>query len=142
VALAEAIALLGDGAAATELYQRLAPFQGRVVVTNTGLMFGGAVDHWLGRLAATAGRPADARRHLDAALVAHERMGARPLLARTRLHLAELLLDGGADSDQERALALLDGCLADAAPLGMSTVAAWARDRQARGDLGERLTPA
>ena len=95
MALAEAIALLGDAGAADELYRRLAPFGGRVVVTNTGLLFGGAVDHWLGRVAVTAGSQAEARRHLEAAMVAHARMGARPLLARTRLHLAELLQDGG-----------------------------------------------
>jgi hypothetical protein len=60
VALAEAIALLGDAGAADGLYRRLAPFGGRVVVTNTGLLFGGAVDHWLGRLAVTAGSQAEA----------------------------------------------------------------------------------
>jgi hypothetical protein len=113
-----------------------------VVVTNTGLLFGGAVDHWLGRLAVTAGSQAEARRHLEAAMVAHARMGARPLLARTRLHLAELLQDGGAAGDQERAVVLLEGCLADAGPLGMTRVAAWARDRQAPGSLDDRLAPA
>jgi len=58
VALTEAVALLGDGDAAGVLYQKLRPFAGRVVVTNTGLLFLGTVDHWLGRLAATMGRPA------------------------------------------------------------------------------------
>ncbi|HEX6677882.1 MAG TPA: hypothetical protein VF486_23065, partial [Actinomycetes bacterium] len=141
VALAEAVALLGDGDAAGVLYRKLAPFAGRVVVTNTGLLFLGAVDHWLGRLAATMGRP-EARGHLEAALVTHDRMGARALLARTRLHLAELLLDGGAPAERERAAALLEACLADAGPLGMAKVAARARGAQASGGLGERFAPA
>src|SRR6266540_1064549 len=142
VALAEAVALLGDGDAAGVLYQKLAPFAGRVVVTNTGLLFLGAVDHWLGRLATTMGRPGEARGHLETALVTHDRMGARALLARTRLHLAELLLDGGVAGERERAAALLEACLADAGPLGMAQVAARARDRQAPGGLGERFAPA
>jgi hypothetical protein len=45
VALAEAVALLGDGDAAGVLYRKLAPFAGRVVVTNTGLLLLGAADH-------------------------------------------------------------------------------------------------
>jgi hypothetical protein len=142
VALAEAVALLGDGDAAGVLYQKLAPFAGRVVVTNTGLLFLGAVDHWLGRLAATMDRPEEARGHFEAALVTHDRMGARALLARTRLHLAELLLDGGAPAERERAAALLEACLADAGPLGMAKVAARARDAQASGGLGDRFAPA
>ncbi len=142
VALSEAVALLGDAGAAAVLYERLSPFAGRVVVTNTGLLFLGAVDHWLGRLAATMGRRDGARRHLETALLAHDRMGARGLLARTRLHLAELLLDGGVAGEQQRGAALLEACLADAAALGMAQVAARARDRRTPGSLGERFAPA
>src|SRR6266511_1016449 len=57
---------------------------------------------------------------LETALLAHDRMGARGLLARTRLHLAELLLDGGVAGEQQRGAALLEACLADAAALGMA----------------------
>ena len=59
-----------------------------------------------------------------------------------RLHLAELLLDGGAPAERERAAALLEACLADAGPLGMAKVAARARDAQASGGLGDRFAPA
>jgi hypothetical protein len=53
--MSEAVALLGDEHAAQVLYQHLRPFAGRVIVTGLGLHFLGAVDYYLGRLAARCG---------------------------------------------------------------------------------------
>jgi hypothetical protein len=127
--LGEAIALLGDEHAADILYRHLRPFAGRVMVTGLGLHFLGAVDHYLGRLAATARRWADAERHFDDAVSRHQQMGARPFLARTRLHLAEMLLQRGDPADRQRARPLLAASLGEAEVLGMAGVAARVRSR-------------
>jgi tetratricopeptide (TPR) repeat protein len=125
--LSEAVALLGDQHAAQVLYRHLRPFAGRVVVTGLGLHFLGAVDYYLGRLAATMRRWADAERHFADAIARHRQMGARPFLARARLHLAEMLLERGDPRDRERARSLLAASCDDAETLGMAWVAARAR---------------
>lgn len=127
--LSEAIALLGDEHAAQVLYQHLRPFAGRVIVTGLGLHFLGAVDYYLGRLAATVRRWADAERHFGDALARHQEMGAQPFLARARLHFAEMLLERGDPRDNERARSLLAASLGDAEALGMAWVASRVRSR-------------
>jgi hypothetical protein len=127
--LSEAVALLGDEHAAQVLYRHLRPFAGRVVVTGLGLHFLDAVDYHLGRLAATVRRWADAERHFGEAIARHRQMGARPFLARARLHFAEMLLERGDPRDRERARSLLAASLGDAKALGMAWVAARAHGR-------------
>jgi eukaryotic-like serine/threonine-protein kinase len=128
--LSEAIALLGDEHAAQVMYQHLRPFAGRVIVTGLGLHFLGAVDYYLGRLAATARQWADAERHFGDALTRHQEMGAQPFLARARLHLAEMLLERGDERDHERARSLLAASLDAAVTLGMPWVASRVRSHQ------------
>jgi DNA-binding SARP family transcriptional activator/tetratricopeptide (TPR) repeat protein len=125
--LSEAVALLGDEHAAQVLYRHLRPFAGRVVVTGLGLHFLGAVDYYLGRLAATARRWAEAERHFGDAIARHREMGARPFLARARLHLAEMLLERGDPRDHGQARLLLTSSLGEAEALGMAWVASRAR---------------
>jgi DNA-binding SARP family transcriptional activator/tetratricopeptide (TPR) repeat protein len=127
--LSEAIALLGDEHAAQVLYRHLRPFTGRVIVTGLGLHFLGAVDYYLGRLAATARRWADAERHFGDAITRHQEMGARPFLARARLHFAEMLLERGDPRDHGRARSLLAASRGDAETLGMAWVASRARSQ-------------
>jgi len=127
--LSEAVALLGDEHAAKVLYRHLRPFAGRVVVTGLGLHFLGAVDYYLARLAATARRWADAERHFGDAIARHQEMGARPFLARARLHFAEMLLERGDPRDHGRAWLLLTAALGEAEALGMAWVASRARSR-------------
>jgi DNA-binding SARP family transcriptional activator/tetratricopeptide (TPR) repeat protein len=127
--LSEAIALLGDEHAAQVLYQHLRPFAGRVIVTGLGLHFLGAVDYYLGRLAATVRRWADAERHFGDALARHQEMGARPFLIRAWFHFAEMLLERGDPRDHERARSLLAASLGDAEALGMAGVASRVRSR-------------
>jgi hypothetical protein len=50
----------------------------------------GSASHYLGLLAATMGRRDDAVAHLQAAMAAHDRMRAAPLLERSRLDQARL----------------------------------------------------
>ena len=74
------------------------------------------MEHYLGRLAATAGRPADALRHYAAALAAQERMGAAAWSVRTRAHLAEALAAAGDAAGAEREAA---AARAEAEALGL-----------------------
>ena len=134
VALAEATAALTDSASAEALYPALLPYADRLAQTGfTGCA--GSVERVLGRLAATLERPEAAERHLDAALLQHEVIGARALAARTRCDLGEVLLTGTAAA-RARGAALLADAAAAARELGMAGVAA----RAGRALHGSRPT--
>lgn len=111
---------LGDAARATTLYQLLAPFSRRNLVFGTAIASFGAADAILGALAATMGDWPQAQQHFEAALAMNERQGARPALARTRLHFAQMLLRRGEPGDLDRADVLLTAAEDEAAMLGMA----------------------
>lgn len=96
-ALAETCVYLRDASRAEVLYELLQPFAERVVVVDA---FGGgggvlgSVEHHLAMLAATFGDWDQAGRRLEAALVAHRRLGARPWEERSRTALAQLRRNG------------------------------------------------
>jgi hypothetical protein len=116
---AETAALLADRARAAGLYDLLLPYADRCVVIGYGLACWGSVSRYLGLLATTLGRWADAERHFTTALKVNERLGARPLVARTQYDLARLLVARGAAGDHERAARLIARVLATAHDLGM-----------------------
>ena len=99
---AEAIGLLGDAQLAASLYPLALPYAGRPMSAGRAICSQGSVEHYLGRLAATAGRSADALRHYAAALAAQERMGAAAWSVRTRAHLAQALAAAGDAAGAER----------------------------------------
>jgi hypothetical protein len=68
----------------------LRPYAPRAVVAGAGVACLGALDLYLGRLAAAAGDRRGAARHLQAALAMHTRMGARPWIGWTHYELARL----------------------------------------------------
>jgi DNA-binding SARP family transcriptional activator len=120
ICLAEACAALGDADGAEALSARLEPHADRLVQTGFSGCWG-SVRRFLGVLAATAGRPDEARAHFEAALELHTALDAPGLVARTRCDLGELLLG---DGDRERGLELLAAAAAGAAELGMAGLAA------------------
>jgi len=126
-ALSEICATLRDRTRAPALYALLRPFAGRNAVVPFWPGFRGAVDHYLGLLAATLGESDAAADHFDAALAMHERVGARPYLARTRHAYADLLLARGRTSDLARARALLEEAVTAFDAIGMVQDAAAAR---------------
>jgi DNA-binding NarL/FixJ family response regulator len=69
------------------------------------------------------GRQDAAARHFERALIAHERLGARPLLAHTQVELAEVLLARGRQTNASRARELLDQASATVSELGMTPLA-------------------
>jgi tetratricopeptide (TPR) repeat protein len=115
----EACAVLRDAAAAETLYEQLAPFAGRHALGySEGSV--GAVDRYLGLLAATRGRLDDAVRHLAAAIEVNDRMGARPWTAHSQHDLADVLRRRDEPGDRARAAELDETSLAIARTLGMA----------------------
>ncbi|MCA1844909.1 MAG: AAA family ATPase, partial [Actinobacteria bacterium] len=88
--IAEAAAAVGHRLLAGRLYEALLPFAGTAVITAGAVDFSGAVDHYLGLLAAALGRRQEAASHFRAAVSAHRRLGARPWTARSSRELAAL----------------------------------------------------
>jgi DNA-binding SARP family transcriptional activator/tetratricopeptide (TPR) repeat protein len=88
--LAEAASALTDVERASVLYELLLPFTDRVALSPPEISIG-AVARYAGLLAATIGRPDDARRHFADAIEINRRIGARPWLARTQDDLEAVL---------------------------------------------------
>jgi DNA-binding SARP family transcriptional activator/tetratricopeptide (TPR) repeat protein len=87
---AETIARIGAADRAADLYDELAPYAGIDIVIGPGVAWIGPVDHFLGALAACAGRRATARLHFDRAIASMSVLGRCPALARSELALAEV----------------------------------------------------
>jgi eukaryotic-like serine/threonine-protein kinase len=125
MALAEACTLVGDAGRAAELYDVLLPDAERNVSIGMAIACQGSASRVLGRLATTLRRFGDAEHHFADALAMHERMRARPLIARTQHDWAEMLLARDAAGDRAHALTLLGHALGVARELGMESL----RDR-------------
>ena len=111
---------LGDVASADHLYRLLEPWAARNISDRAEAIRGSAA-RYLGLLAATAGRWAEAAEHYENALVENERMGFRPWLARTQDDFAQMLRARGELGDEERAAELQAAALAAYAALGMKS---------------------
>jgi tetratricopeptide (TPR) repeat protein len=122
--LAEACAFLGDAQRAAVLYEHLRPYAGRnIVVGFLSLCFGSA-SHFLGLLAATRSRWAEAEQHFQEALAMNARLEAWPWLAHTQHQYAAMLLLRGQPADRARAQRLLDEASENAGRFGMKALAA------------------
>jgi DNA-binding SARP family transcriptional activator len=97
---AAATTVVATGAAehAAALYEALAPHASRVVVTAEGALCWGSIHRFLGPLAALMGNTERAGMHFEASMAVHERLGARPFLARDRLAFAQMLRECGGDA--------------------------------------------
>ena len=82
----------------------------------------GAVDHYLGLLAVTLERLADAADHFADAARIHAAFPAPTLLARTRLEWARMLLTRQEPGDARRSRELLGQALATAHELGLTDI--------------------
>jgi class 3 adenylate cyclase/tetratricopeptide (TPR) repeat protein len=125
---AQATSTLGEPVAAATLRELLAPW-GNHVAFNSATTWG-LVQRLLGNLDRVLGRYEDAERELVHAAERHEQMYAPIWLARTRVDLAELLLERGTDT--ERAQVLLDQANATARDLGCAGI-----ERRAVALLGQ-----
>ncbi len=140
---AELARVTGDRGRMTELLELLVPHAGRVVTIGSGLVFWGTVDRPLGLVHECLGRPAQARRHLEAARDLCLRVGAQPWLVEAQLTLAEFG-DRNADPDLDVA-GLASQALAGARRMGMPALAASAQrllDARATAEAHEGRLPA
>jgi class 3 adenylate cyclase len=128
--LTQAAAALGDVPRAKLLYDLFAPYDSRTIVAGPAILCLGSAARYLGILAATTGRRADAARHFEDAIQMNERMGARPYLAYSLLEYGAMLEGSDAEEERERASALLARAASIFAELGMTTFA----ERARRGD--------
>jgi tetratricopeptide (TPR) repeat protein len=118
----EACAILGDGDRALTLYEQALPFERRHAhVIGEGSV--GAMDRYLGLLAATMGRLEEAERHFQVAIEVNDRMGARPWTAHARYDLADLLVRRDRPGDRERAMQELMAVRTECGQLGMTALA-------------------
>jgi tetratricopeptide (TPR) repeat protein len=106
--LARTAALLGDAERATILYELLAPYAERSVVTGPAITCLGAAARYLGLLAETIGDTATAEGHFRQAVDLNQRMGARPYLAHSLREYGELLLRKGDEESRSQAMELLE----------------------------------
>ncbi len=118
---------LEDKERAAILYELLRPYGPRNVTIGWGDVSFGSLDHYLGRLAALAGRLDDAEAHFVAALKFNEQMEARPLVARTLLEYATALIARDRGRDRETSQQLLRRTLELASTLGMKDLEESAR---------------
>ena len=127
--LADACAAVGHREGAAVVYDELIGWRGLVIQVGHLLAANGAVDRYLGKLAALLGHDREAEIHFEAALRLDAAAGMPVWLAHTQLDYG-LALQA---RDQPRGEDLLRAALATAEVLGMATVAA-----SARSALGER----
>lgn len=118
---AELCAALGDGVRAGALYRHLLPYAGRhVLIGHPAMAYQGAVDWYLGLLAAASGDLDMAVRHLDDAVAMHVSVGAAPWVARTQYEQARVRLTRRDPDDAAEATTLLDAASRTATDLGMT----------------------
>jgi tetratricopeptide (TPR) repeat protein len=121
--LAEVSALLGDRDRAAELYDLLEPYPGHVVLWPSLQASEGPVSYYLGLLATTLERWADAERHFEQSIAISQRIGAPPWVAHARYAWADMLVRRDEPGDRERALALVGEALSAAEQMGMVRLA-------------------
>lgn len=117
--LADACVATGDAEHAAAVYAELVPFAGSVVVVAGLVAYYGAMDRFLGSLAACQGSWELAERHFTAATELNDRLRMPTWRARTRYDHARMLRARGAPGDIEQAQGLLQQARRDAVRNGL-----------------------
>jgi hypothetical protein len=113
-------ARLGDRPGAALIYERLLPYRDRIA--GQGIVWIGAVAHYLGLLAAALGRRSEAEGHFARAGELHRRLDAPAWTARTQLEEARMLVGRDQPGDADWARQLLGQALASARSLRLTKV--------------------
>ncbi len=121
-AAASSVISTGDLASGAALRELLSPHSSRVVVAAEGAVCWGSIHRFLGPLNAMLDDLDRASMHFEAAMSIHERLGARPFLARDRLGYATALRRAGGDPARIDELVRTGSALAE--QYGLHTVAA------------------
>ena len=122
--LADACCLIGDRVGAAAVYDELVGWRGLVVQVGHLLAAHGAVDRYLGALAALLGHDREAEIHFEAALRLDESARMPVWLAHSQLEYGRFLARRGRAADGERAALLLAAASVTAERLGMAGVVA------------------
>ncbi len=125
--LTQTCARIGDEARAKVLYDLFVPYAARTIVTGPAIVCLGSAARYLGILAATIGRRADAARHFADAIEINERMNARPYLAHSLREYGTLLASSDDAAERDRARELLDRADEVYKELGMTSFLAGGR---------------
>jgi len=128
VGFSGAVDLMGDREWAEALYDLAVPYAGSNCTLGLA-SFLGAADHWLGVLAAAAGRFDEAIAHLEAALARHREMGAVPWMALTEEAYGRVLSMRGRAADVGQARKLTQSAMRTADELGLAAITNRARLR-------------
>ena len=120
---AETCCALADAERAAMLYELLRPYTGQTANHPTAVCFG-AVDLYLGMLAASANRHEVALQHFDRAITFNRAMRAWPWLARSLFRHGVFLLAGGTDAECVRGRQQLRESEQLARRLGMTSLVA------------------
>jgi AAA ATPase domain len=116
---------LNEPEAAALLYPMLEPYEAHIVAFTAPqpLACHGSVSLYLALLATVIAQWDEAADQYEAAIRAHERLGAVSFLARTRYEYARMLVGRGVQEDRTRAVELLDRAAAATGTVGMAAVA-------------------
>jgi len=125
--LAEACALVGAPDAAAVVWTWLEPSKGQLAGAMGPVGVVGAVDRFLGMLAATQKKWDEAEAHYRSALELETRIASPVLVAETQLWYGRMLLERDAAGDREQGVELLSAALDTAEKLGMAFVVSEAR---------------
>jgi tetratricopeptide (TPR) repeat protein len=117
--VADVVSLAGAREHAASVYQLLEPKAGELIVASPGCFCAGAVDRYLGMMAELLGQVETARLHYEQALRLETGIGSEPLVARTKVSYARLLIRHGDEQDRALATALIDQSLATSRRLGL-----------------------
>ena len=128
-----------DVATATELRERLVPFDGSMIASPLGAV--GPVAYFLARVEALLGEHDAAVTHAGAALDLSARGAFRPWVERSRLACAEALLLRNTSGDRDRAHQAATLATVGAAQLGMARLLPQARALVERLAVRGRLSP-
>jgi tetratricopeptide (TPR) repeat protein len=131
-AISEVAADLEDRRCAA-LASLLSPYARRLIVVGPGVVCRGSVARVLGLLSAATGNWTAAERQFQAALSAHDRVNARPLVARTRFDFGRALArKRGGPLHAGRVRTTLDQAIEEAEHLGLARLASQARAERAK----------
>lgn len=139
--LAQASAAVGETGLAETLGTYLVPQANHAVTVNGSPACMGSASRYLGLLASTVGRFEEAERHFDDADAFNERLGARPLLAHTKVDRARTHLARGGHGELARARELLREAALAFDALEISHHAGETRQLLASLPAGERVRP-
>jgi DNA-binding SARP family transcriptional activator len=112
-----------DTTRAAQMYDRLVPYAGEMLVLTWTYSVAGATDRYLGLLAGVLGRPEEAEERFAAAVRFEEALPSPPLVVRTKAAWGEWLLGRDDEAGRRRGRELLDDAATVARRIGMEPVA-------------------